>query len=191
MKATIFILSWCSYADGDDYLYSDVKTFTDEAEARKQFESDCNLAYDECEWGSQWDENEDSRDEDCKYDVEEQRGMDLYIVSSSAYDGYKVQVKLEAKEVDVPTATDRRKYGMTVQELRDIIVDFTGDDKREAMRKAKIFAKHISLRHVSEISSMRFGVRDKGNGIMEEDRNWLEFRWRDLEGDGDVFSIIE
>lgn len=110
MKATIFILSWCSYTDGDDYLHSDVKTFTDEAEALKQFESDCKLAHDECEWGSQWDENEDSRDEDCKYNVEEHREVDLYIVSSSAYDGYKVQVKLEAKEVDVPTASGLPVY---------------------------------------------------------------------------------
>lgn len=84
-----------------------------------------------------------------------------------------------------------KRGGMTVQELRDIIADFTGDDKREAMRKAKLFAEHISLRHVSEISSMRFGMRNNGNGIMEEDRNWLELRWRDLDGDGDVFSIIE
>lgn len=85
----------------------------------------------------------------------------------------------------------RRKYGMPIKELRDQIAAFTGDKKREAMRKAKIFASHISLRHVSEIVSINYGHRDDEHGQRTEDHNWLEFRWRDLDGDCDTFSIIE
>ena len=191
MKARIFILSWVSYTDEDDYLYSDIKTFTDEKEAREQFDKDCEYAYEECEWGSQQDEPEDERDEDCKYDVDESRDDNEYIVSSSVYNGYRVQVELAEKEIDVPFACDRRKYGMTLDELRDRISAFTGDKKREAMRKARIFAKHISLRHVSEITRLSYGKRQDEHGNEKEDPNWLIFRWTDTDGHGDTFSIIE
>ena len=85
----------------------------------------------------------------------------------------------------------RRKYGMTLNELRDRIAAFTGDKKREAMRKAKIFAKNISLRYVSDITRLSYGKRKDEQGNETEDPDWLIFRWTDLEGHGDVFSIIE
>lgn len=195
MKATIFILSWVSYTSSDDYLYTDIKTFTDEQEARREFERGCRNARKECQWGAAWDDidnmTDEERAEEYEYDVEESSGTNDYTVGSEAYEGYKVQVTLREKEVEVPQATDRRKYGMPIKELRDQIAAFTGDKKREAMRKAKIFASHISLRHVSEIVSINYGHRDDEHGQRTEDHNWLEFRWRDLDGDCDTFSIIE
>ena len=100
MEKKIFILTWVSYTSEDDYLYSDVKVFTDEKEARKQYDNDCEKAYEECKWGSQSDPKYE-RDEYCSHDVDEERSGDSYTVSSDAYDGYKVQVKLVEKEVEL------------------------------------------------------------------------------------------
>jgi len=44
------------------------------------------------------------------------------------------KVTITEQEIDVPYATDRRKYGMTLKEIRDEIAAFTGDKKGEAMR---------------------------------------------------------
>lgn len=85
----------------------------------------------------------------------------------------------------------RRQRGMTLREVRDRIAAFTGDKKREAMRKARIFAKHISLRYVSEIVSINYGYRTDDHDQRIEDLNWLELRWRDLDSDCDTFSIVE
>lgn len=99
MKKKIFILTWVSYTDEDDYLYSDVKVFTDEKGARKQYDNDCEKAYEECKWGSQWDAPKYERDEYYSHDVDEERSGDSYTVSSPAYNGYKVQVKLTEVEL--------------------------------------------------------------------------------------------
>lgn len=101
MKTKIFILTWVSYTNGDNFLFSDVNTFTDEKDARSQFEKDCKSAYEECEWGSKWDEPEDERDENCKYNVYEQRYDNCYTVNSEAYEGYKVEVNLIKKEIEL------------------------------------------------------------------------------------------
>lgn len=101
------------------------------------------------------------------------------------------KVTITEQEIDVPFATDRRKYGMTLQEVADQIRDFTGNRKGEAKRKAKIMAEHISLRHVSDIVSIKYGHRTDEHGNRTEDHNWLEIEWRDLDGDRDWFSIIE
>lgn len=195
MTTKIYLVSYVSYTESDNYLYSDVRPFTDEEEARHEFISLRDGAYSECQYGAAWDSvesmSEEERKDEYQYDVTENDGGDTYEVSSNAYEGFKVIVKLETKEVEVPQATDRRKYGMPIKELRDQIAAFTGDKKREAMRKAKIFASHISLRHVSEIVSINYGHRDDEHGQRTEDHNWLEFRWRDLDGDCDTFSIIE
>jgi hypothetical protein len=98
------------------------------------------------------------------------------------------------QEIEVPYATDRTKYGMTLKEIRDEIAAFTGDKKGEAMRKAKIFAHHISISHVCRIR-LSFGQYSKvENGKVVyygENRNTLHFQWTDLDGDRDQFSIIE
>ena len=84
----------------------------------------------------------------------------------------------------------RRKYGMTLKEIRDEIAAFTGDKKGEAMRKAKIFAHHISISHVCRIR-LSFGHRTDEHGNRTEDHNWLQIQWTDQDGDSDTFSIIE
>ena len=101
MKQKIYIVTYVSFTSYDDYLFSEVLTFTDEDEARALFRHNCEQAYGECEWGSAWDESEDERDENFKFDVEEDSGDGLYEVSSYAYGGYKVQVRLIENEIDV------------------------------------------------------------------------------------------
>lgn len=100
------------------------------------------------------------------------------------------KVTITEQEIDVPFATDRRKYGMTLKEIRDEIAAFTGDKKGEAMRKAKIFAHHISIAHVCRLR-LSFGHRTDEHGNRTEDHNWLQIQWTDLDGDSDTFSIIE
>ena len=100
------------------------------------------------------------------------------------------KVTITEQEIDVPFATDRRKYGMTLKEIRDEIAAFTGDKKGEAMRKAKIFAHHISIAHVCRIR-LSFGHRTDEHGNRTEDHNWLQIQWTDQDGDSDTFSIIE
>ena len=100
------------------------------------------------------------------------------------------KVTITEQEIDVPFATDRRKYGMTLKEIRDEIAAFTGDKKGEAMRKAKVFAHHISIAHVCRIR-LSFGHRTDEHGNRTEDHNWLQIQWTDQDGDSDTFSIIE
>ena len=100
------------------------------------------------------------------------------------------KVTITEQEIDVPFATDRRKYGMTLREIRDEIAAFTGDKKGEAMRKAKIFAHNISIAHVCRIR-LSFGHRTDEHGNRTEDHNWLQIQWTDQDGDSDTFSIIE
>ena len=105
------------------------------------------------------------------------------------------KVTITEQEIDVPYATDRRKYGMTLQEVADQIRDFTGDTRGEAKRKAKIFAHHISLRHVSDVVITGYGKYSRTeNGKVVyygENRDTLHINWRDLDGNRDTFSIIE
>jgi len=101
------------------------------------------------------------------------------------------KVTMIEQEVEVPYATDRTKYGMTLKEIRDEIAAFTGDKKGEAMRKAKIFAHHISIAHVCRINSLRFGICKHEDGTEYENRDWLEIRYTFTDGDQDTFSIIE
>jgi len=100
------------------------------------------------------------------------------------------KVTITEQVIDVPFATDRRKYGMTLKEIRDEIAAFTGDKKGEAMRKAKIFAHNISIAHVCRIR-LSFGRRTDEHGNRTEDHNWLQIQWTDLDGYSDTFSIIE
>ena len=102
------------------------------------------------------------------------------------------KVTITEQEIDVPFATDRRKYGMTMKEIRDEIAAFTGDKKGEAMRKAKIFAQHISIAHVCRINGMCFGnFKDIHGEVIGENRNTLHIQYTFIDGDSDQFSIIE
>jgi hypothetical protein len=99
-------------------------------------------------------------------------------------------VTMKEQEIEVPYATDRTKYGMTLKEIRDEIAAFTGDKKGEAMRKAKIFAHHISISHVCRLR-LSYGWRRQPNGTKTIDRDWLQIEWTDLDGDRDTWSLIE
>ena len=79
---------------------------------------------------------------------------------------------------------------MTQKQIYQQIAAFTGDWKN-ARRRVKIFADHICLRYVSEIVMIKYGHRTDEHGKRTENHNWLEIHWRDTDGDGDVFSIIE
>lgn len=160
MKATIFILSWTSYTDSDDYLYTDIKTFTDEDEARKQYGDDCQNAHDECVWGSQWDEPEDERDEDCKYDIDESALDDCYTVSSSAYDGYKVEVKLEKQEIDIPLPSNCLQLKKGIGDM----MHWQGDDgKKRTTKVTGVQAyRYSNPQEVEENSCYQTYVQHKG-----------------------------
>ena len=188
MKTKIFIVTMSSYTTSDNNLYNNTWPYNNEKEAQQQYISLRDEQSEECRWGANYD-NDDHTD-DYEYNVTEHEDGNTYEASSEAYEGYRVQIKLEAVDIEVPYATDRRKYGMTLKEVRDEIAAFTGDKKGEAMRKAKIFAHNISITHVSRIR-LSFGHRTDEHGSRTEDPNWLQIEWTDQEGDSDTFSIIE
>lgn len=99
-------------------------------------------------------------------------------------------VSYKEQEIEVPYATYRRKYGMTLKEIRDEIAAFTGDKNDEAMRKAKIFAQHISIAHVCRLR-LNLGHRTDEHGNRTADHNWPQIEWTDLDGNRDTFSFIE
>jgi hypothetical protein len=104
------------------------------------------------------------------------------------------KVTITEQEIDVPFATDRRKYGMTLKEIRDEIAAFTGDNKSDAMAKAKIFAHHISIANVCRIrlSFGKYSRTENGETVYYgENRDTLHIKWIDQDGDSDTFSIIE
>ena len=191
MKTKIYVVTIASYTENDNYLHTEQKTFTNKLLAQDYFEEQSDKARRECEWAEYWDADQDDRTEAYQYPVSEKKERDTYRVESEAYCGYHVCIKFEEQEIDVPFATDRRKYGMTLKEIRDEIAAFTGDRKGEAMRKAKIFAHHISIAHVCRIR-LSFGSRYDCHGkLIGENREHLMFQWTDLDGDSDTFSIIE
>ena len=159
MKATIYMVTITSYTASDNNIYSDVKTFADEQQAIDCYDRTCDQQRGECQWG-EYADNEDHAD-DYQYPytdnhLTEEREAGGYVLtyeaSSEAYEGYRVQVKLEKQEVEIAYATDRRKYGMTLKEIRDEIAAFTGDNKSDAMAKAGVFAHHCPrLPHPSEL----------------------------------------
>ena len=194
MKTKIYVVTIASYTENDNYLHTEQKTFTNKLLAQDYFEEQSDKARRECEWAEYWDADQDDRTEAYQYPVSEKKERDTYRVESEAYCGYHVCIKFEEQEIDVPFATDRRKYGMTLREIRDEIAAFTGDKKGEAMRKAKIFAHHISIAHVCRIrlSFGKYSRTENGETVYYgENRDTLQIQWTDLDGDSDTFSIIE
>lgn len=194
MKATIYMVTMTSYTASDNNLYSDTWTYDNEDEARQQYISLRDEQSEECRWGADYD-NDDHTD-DCEYTFSEREDEDgnTYEASSEAYEGYRVQVKLEKQEVEIAYATDRRKYGMTLKEIRDEIAAFTGDNKSDAMAKARVFAHHISIANVCRIrlSFGKYSRTENGETVYYgENRDTLHIKWTDLDGDSDTFSIIE
>lgn len=108
MKTKIFLVTTTSYTASDNYLFNDVKTFTDEQEAISEYDNICNNLRQECRWGADYD-NDDHTD-DYEYNMSEAHHthevkgngyMLTYEASSDAYEGYRVQVKLECQEVEI------------------------------------------------------------------------------------------
>ena len=69
MKTKIYQVIYTSYTESDNYLYTDVKTYTDEDEARHEYISQRDAASDECRWGAGF-ENDDHTD-DHEYNISE------------------------------------------------------------------------------------------------------------------------
>ncbi len=193
MKTKIYLVTFTSYTESDNYLHNEQKTFTNPLFAQDYYEKMCNNATENAnDIYEDEDGNLDERIVEGTESRQDTNNRTFKIEREAGTEfGYQAEIKLEAVEIDVPFATDRRKYGMTLKEIRDEIAAFTGDKKGEAMRKAKIFAHNIRLSIVSEIVSLSYGKRDNYDGTKTELPNYLIFRWRDLDGNGDTFSIIE
>lgn len=148
MKTTVITVSYFSFTESDNYTHTEQKTFTNRLFAQGYYEDECKKAYDECKWGSQWDEPEGERNEDCAYEVDvdcngsTKDGKADYKVESAAYDGYHVKVSYEAVEVDVKAPKiflfDRKVFS---QQEAD---NFTWEDAHELAQIDK------GVRHVWE-----------------------------------------
>lgn len=101
-------------------------------------------------------------------------------------------VKYMEQEIEVPYATDRRKYGMTLKEIRDEIAAFKDCSYTEATKKAQIFSKNccVPLTWVVSIR-LSFGVCEHEDGTKTENRDTLNFVYYDREGDRHQFSILD
>ena len=102
------------------------------------------------------------------------------------------KVTITEQEIDVPFATDRRKYGMTLKEIRDEIAAFKDCSFTEATKKAETFRQNccVPLTWVVGIR-LSFGHQTDEHGNKTENRDTLNFVYYDREGDRHTFSIIE
>ena len=101
MKTTIYMVTMTSYTTSDNNLYNNTWTYDNEEEARQQYISLRDEQSEECRWGADYD-NDDHTD-DCEYTFSEREDEDgnTYEASSEAYEGYRVQVKMERQEVEI------------------------------------------------------------------------------------------
>ena len=100
VKTKMYVLAWCSYTEGDNYLYSDVKTFTDEEKAVAEFNLCKKNAYEECKWGSEFES--ESKEDAYEFDVKEVTNSGkCYEVCSNAYEYYHVKISLTEKEIEI------------------------------------------------------------------------------------------
>ena len=194
MKTKIYMVTMTSYTTSDNNLYNNTWTYNNEEEARQQYISLRDEQSEECRWGADYD-NDDHTD-DCEYNMSEREDGDTYEASSEAYEGYRVQIKLETVEIDVPFATDRRKYGMTLKEIRDEIAAFKDCSFTEATKKAETFRQNccVPLTWVVSIrlSFGKYSRTENGEVVYYgENRDTLHFEYTDREGDRHQFSIIE
>ena len=101
MKAKIYMVTMTSYTTSDNNLYNNTWTYDNEEEARQQYTSLRDEQSKECRWGANYD-NDDHTD-DCEYTMSEREDGCTYEASSEAYEGYRVQVKMECREIDITT----------------------------------------------------------------------------------------
>ena len=105
-------------------------------------------------------------------------------------------VTITEQEIDVPFATDRRKYGMTLKEIRDEIAAFKDCSFTEATKKAETFRQNccVPLTWVVSIrlSFGKYSRTENGEVVYYgENRDTLHIEYTDREGDRHQFSIIE
>ena len=105
-------------------------------------------------------------------------------------------VTLTEQEIEVPYATDRRKYGMTLKEIRDEIAAFKDCSFTEATKKAETFRQNccVPLTWVVSIrlSFGKYSRTENGEVVYYgENRDTLHIEYTDREGDRHQFSIIE
>ena len=105
-------------------------------------------------------------------------------------------VTITEQEIDVPFATDRRKYGMTLKEIRDEIAAFKDCSFTEATKKAETFRQNccVPLTWVVGIrlSFGKYSRTENGEVVYYgENRDTLHIEYTDREGDRHQFSIIE
>ena len=106
------------------------------------------------------------------------------------------KVTLIEQEVEVPDATDRTKYGMTLKEIRDEIAAFKDCSFTEATKKAETFRQNccVPLTWIVSIrlSFGKYSRTENGEVVYYgENRDTLHIEYTDREGDIHHFSIIE
>lgn len=105
-------------------------------------------------------------------------------------------VELTVQEIEVPYATSRIKYGMTLKEIRDEIADFKSCSLKEATQNAQTFRHHrcVPLSQVVDIR-LSFGKYSRSKaGKVEyygENRDILNIVYYDRDGERHEFSIID
>jgi hypothetical protein len=103
---------------------------------------------------------------------------------------------MKEQEIEVPYATDRTKYGMTLKEIRDEIAAFKDCSFTEATKKAETFRQNccVPLTWVVSIrlSFGKYSRTENGETVYYgENRDTLHIEYTDREGDRHQFSIIE
>jgi hypothetical protein len=105
-------------------------------------------------------------------------------------------VTMKEQEIEVPYATDRRKYGMTLKEIRDEIAAFKDCSFTEATKKVETFRLNccVPLTWIVSIrlSFGKYSRTENGEVVYYgENRDTLHIEYTDREGDRHQFSIIE
>ena len=105
-------------------------------------------------------------------------------------------VELIGQNIEVPYATSRLIYGMSLKEIRDQIADFKSCSLKEATQNAQTFRAncYVPLTQVVDIQ-LSFGKYSRTkDGKVEyygENRDVLNFVYYDRDGERHNFSIID
>ena len=107
--------------------------------------------------------------------------------------GHKADGPYTLDEFDRDIRRKEKNYGMTIQYICDRIAEFTGDKKKEAMRKAKMFRANCCV-PLTEVEGFRlsFGRYSDGHGnYYGENRDTLHFYYKDSDGETYAFTIMD
>ena len=192
------MVTFTSYTESDNYLHNEQKTFTNPLFAQDYYEKMCNNATENAnDIYEDEDGNLDERIVEGTESRQDANNRTFKIERETGTEfGYQAEIKLEAVEIDVPFATDRRKYGMTLKEIRDEIAAFKDCSFTEATKKAETFRQNccVPLTWVVGIrlSFGKYSRTENGEVVYYgENRDTLHIEYTDREGDRHQFSIIE